>query len=141
MKKDPSQDYSFYIIGWSAILFVLGTVVLNVLFDIKLTQILPPCILHKVTGWYCLGCGGTRAAAALMRGDIVQSLFYHPIVIYMAVVGGWFMISQTIERLTKGKVAIGMHFRLIYIWIGVGLAVINCVWKNAVLLLTGEALM
>ena len=141
MKKDPSQDYNFYIIGWGAILFTLGTVVLNVLFDMKLTQILPACVLHKYTGLYCLGCGGTRAAAALMRGDIVQSLYYHPIVIYMAIVGGWFMISQTIERLSKGKIAIAMHFRLIYIWIGVGLAIINCIWKNSVLLITGEALM
>jgi hypothetical protein len=34
MKKDPSQDYNFYIIGWGAILFTLGTVILNVFFDI-----------------------------------------------------------------------------------------------------------
>ena len=78
---------------------------------------------------------------ALVRGDVLKSLFYHPIVVYAAVVGGWFMISQTIERMSKGKIQIAMHFRIIYLWIGVALAVLNCIWKNAVLLIAGEALM
>ena len=141
MKKDPSQDSNFYILGWCCIALAIGVVVLNDLFDIKLANLIPPCIFHKVTGLYCLGCGGTRAVFALVRGNVIKSLFYHPFVVYTALVGGWFMISQTIERVTKGKVQIAMHFRMIYIWIGVALAVINFLWKNGWLIFTGEALM
>ena len=141
MKKDPSQDSNFYILGWCCIALAIGVVVLNDLFDIKLANLIPPCIFHKVTGFYCLGCGGTRAVFALVRGNVIKSLFYHPFVVYTALVGGWFMISQTIERVTKGKVQIAMHFRMIYIWIGVALAVINFLWKNGWLIFTGEALM
>ena len=32
------------------------------------------CPFHAVTGWYCPGCGGTRALGALLRGDAVAAL-------------------------------------------------------------------
>ena len=32
------------------------------------------CPIHAVTGWYCPGCGGTRAVGALLRGDLVGAL-------------------------------------------------------------------
>ena len=32
------------------------------------------CPIHAVTGWYCPGCGGTRAVGALLRGDVVAAL-------------------------------------------------------------------
>ncbi len=43
--------------------------------------------------------------------------FYHPIVVYTAVFFGWFMLSQTIEKASRGRFAIGMHYRDIYLWI------------------------
>ena len=144
MKKDASQDNNFYILGWCCIGLAIGIVVLNDVFHIQLANLMPPCLFHKITGLYCLGCGGTRAVFALVRGDIIKSLFYHPMVPYAAIVGGWFMISQTIDRLLGHKfpsIDFAMHFRLVYIWIGVGLAVLNCLWKNGVLFITGVALM
>ena len=144
MKKDASQDNNFYILGWCCIGLAIGIVVLNDVFHIQLANLMPPCLFHKITGLYCLGCGGTRAVFALVRGNIIKSLFYHPMVPYAAIVGGWFMISQTIDRLLRHKfpsIDFAMHFRLVYIWIGVGLAVLNCLWKNGVLFITGVALM
>lgn len=144
MKKDASQDNNFYILGWCCIGLAIGIVVLNDVFHMQLANLMPPCLFHKITGLYCLGCGGTRAVFALVRGDIIKSLFYHPMVPYVAIVGGWFMISQTIDRLLRHKfpsIDFAMHFRLVYLWIGVGLAVLNCLWKNGVLIITGVALM
>ena len=37
---------------------------------------LVPCVFHAVTGLYCPGCGGTRAAAVLFQGEILRSFFY-----------------------------------------------------------------
>ena len=32
------------------------------------------CPFHAVTGWYCPGCGGTRALGALLHGDLAGAL-------------------------------------------------------------------
>ena len=77
----------------------------------------------------------------LLQGRVLKSLYYHPIVVYTAVFGSWFMSSQTIQRLSKGKIAIGMHYRDIYLWIALGLVLANCLIKNLVLAVTGYAMM
>ncbi|WP_082351870.1 DUF2752 domain-containing protein [Xanthomonas oryzae] len=33
----------------------------------------PPCIFHALTGFYCAGCGMTRALHALAHGDLVTA--------------------------------------------------------------------
>lgn len=44
----------------------------------------PPCVFLRLTGLYCPGCGGTRAFIALLRGQFLRSLIYHPVVLYGA---------------------------------------------------------
>ena len=104
------------------------------LLKIPLNHILLPCIFHKLTGLYCPGCGGTRAVVFLLHGDFLHSLVYHPFVPYAFVLCTWFMISQTIERLSKGRLRIGMHFREVFLWIALAIIIINFIVKNAALL-------
>lgn len=33
----------------------------------------PICVFHKLTGLHCPGCGGTRAAYALVEGDLTKA--------------------------------------------------------------------
>jgi hypothetical protein len=42
------------------------------------------CPLRLCTGTYCPGCGGSRAAAELVRGDIVGAWQQHPYVVLLA---------------------------------------------------------
>ena len=100
------------------------------LLKIPLNHILLPCIFHKLTGLYCPGCGGTRAVAFLLHGDFLHSLVYHPFVPYAFVLCTWFMISQTIERLSKGRLHIGMHFREAFLWIALAIIIINFIVKK-----------
>ena len=71
-----------------------------------------------------------------MKGQLLESFYLHPFVPYIAIVGGWFMISQTIERLSRGKIKIALNFRMVYVWIALALIFINVIYKNIVLLLT-----
>ena len=62
-----------------------------------------PCLFRSLTGLYCPGCGGTRALRFLLKGDVMKSLWYHPLVGYMAAVmaaefGGW-----VIRRWRRGR--------------------------------------
>lgn len=42
-----------------------------------------PCLFHFLTGFYCPGCGGTRAVRLLLEGNLAGSFCYHPFVLYM----------------------------------------------------------
>ncbi|MFT4247818.1 MAG: DUF2752 domain-containing protein [Pseudomonas sp.] len=33
----------------------------------------PPCVFHALTGYYCAGCGITRALHALVHGDVATA--------------------------------------------------------------------
>ena len=37
-------------------------------------RFLPRCLFHAATGWHCPGCGNTRAAQAVLRGDVAEAL-------------------------------------------------------------------
>ncbi|MBQ8040800.1 MAG: DUF2752 domain-containing protein, partial [Lachnospiraceae bacterium] len=117
MKKEPEQDNFFYMMGWACMGIILIYLFFKIVLKIDLIRFMPLCTFYKTTGFYCPGCGGTRAVFALFRGDILKSLFYHPVVPYGAIVGVWFMITQTMERLSRGKWKVAMHFRMIYVYI------------------------
>ena len=73
------------------------------------------CYMYRMTGYYCPGCGGTRACIAFLHGHFLRSLLYHPVVPYTAVVYLVFMVSHSIELLSKGNFAIGLRYRDNYI--------------------------
>lgn len=94
---------------------------------------LVPCVFHAVTGLYCPGCGGTRAAEVLVQGEFLRSFLYHPIVIYTAGLYVWFMVSHTVEYLLGHRVRIGLKYRNWYLYAALVIVVINLAVKNVVL--------
>lgn len=51
----------------------------------------PACPFRVMTGWWCPGCGMTRAVHHLLRGDIVQALRFNLFValVLAGVAAGW----------------------------------------------------
>jgi len=53
----------------------------------------PPCSFLAVTGYYCIGCGLTRALHALAHGDVVAAFSMNPLAMLMLAVAplviGW----------------------------------------------------
>ena len=95
-----------------------------------------PCLFHELTGFYCPGCGGTRAALALAAGHPVLSFLYHPLVPYCALVALVFAVSYAIYWKTKDP-----RFRLYlsdaYVHVGLGIIVVNFLVKNYLLAAKG----
>ena len=80
MKKDTSQDIYLYIIGWVGIGLSIIYLFLKYALHVDLIDFAGPCVLNMLTGFYCPGCGGTRAMFALAKGDILKSFVYQPFV-------------------------------------------------------------
>lgn len=43
----------------------------------------PPCMVHKLTGLYCPGCGAGRASYSLLHGQFYQAFRYNPLLIIL----------------------------------------------------------
>lgn len=133
MKTDKKTDTVCYLIGWCLIGIIILYYILSESTGIGFLHFHYPCLFHAWTGYYCPGCGGTRAVYALLQGKFFRSFVYHPLVPCTAVLGGWFMVSQTLERLSRRKWRIGMHFRDWYLWAALVLITVNFIVKNMAL--------
>lgn len=64
---------------------IVGVVVLFAFAGMILQRmdIIPnmPCIVHDIFRIYCPGCGGTRAIFALLKGNVVESIYSNPAIV------------------------------------------------------------
>ena len=99
----------------------------TIIWKIKKGQM--PCVFQELTGLYCPGCGGTSAVKALLKGDVITSILYHPLILYVVFVAVLFAFSYLIYAKTKNP-KFRLHFDNKYAYIGIGIIVINFVIKN-----------
>ncbi|MGN8773207.1 DUF2752 domain-containing protein [Candidatus Weimeria sp. HCP3S3_B5] len=111
------------------------------------------CIFHEVTGLYCPGCGGTRALRFLLHGHPLLSLWYHPLVIYGVFLIIYYCIRAVTALIAKENSSSGSGGAVVRaialldrkqklhrdapLWGALVLLVINCILKNAILLIAG----
>jgi len=88
-----------------------------------------PCVFATYLQMYCPGCGGTRAVEALLHGHILESVWYHPIVLYTVFVFGGFMLTQGLERLGVRYVR-GWKYHDWHLYGAVIVLVCNFLFKN-----------
>ena len=103
-----------------------------------------PCLFRSLTGLYCPGCGGTRAVRYLLQGEIGRSLWYHPLVGYMAVVivlesGAWAVRTWGRKKGRDGTVRFLGHYEM-EVYVGIGIATVNWAVKNLALFWWGAEL-
>ncbi len=131
-KKEKTLEEQLYLIG--LIFLVFGSIAIFIYLKIFLPNIKPiPCMMLEIFGLYCPGCGGTRAVDALLHGQILLSLWYHPLVIYTIVVFGGFMLTHTMEKLHVLHVA-GWKFHDWHMYAALIIAIGNWIIKNILLI-------
>ena len=119
----------FYYVGLGiGILGMMGTAIISYL-NISVLDLIPKCPLYEKTGYYCPGCGGTRAMIAISNGRILESLYYHPFVTYMLICYIVYETSYVLNIITHGKVR-GLYFCPLYFYIRIGIVIVQCLIKN-----------
>ena len=114
-----------YILGWTAIFIGFVMIVLMNVVQFDFLELVPPCGFRFMTGFYCPGCGGTRAVRALLQGKILLSFLYHPFVLYCVTIAGVFMMTNTLQLLGKNRWKIGLKYRHGYLYGGVAVIIVN----------------
>uniref|UniRef100_UPI004056F5A2 DUF2752 domain-containing protein n=1 Tax=Acetatifactor sp. TaxID=1872090 RepID=UPI004056F5A2 len=132
MNRSKSVEDELYIIGlWGIALGGIGIV----LYFAVIRDFLPPasCVFLKMFGLYCPGCGGTRAVEALLHGRILESLWYHPVVLYTVIVFGGFMLTNTLRRIPNSPVK-GWKFHVWHLYGALVIIFLNWILKNILLI-------
>ena len=71
------------IIALLGIVFI-GVVLVLYFYNPSTSSFYPLCLFHSLTGLHCAGCGGLRAAHALLHGNVAESFAYNPLLIMVA---------------------------------------------------------
>jgi len=87
----------------------------------------PGCLMHRVTGLHCPGCGMTRAAYATLHGDLPRAFRMNPVGMVLLPVGmmalaleglGWVRNRPPPFRLNPGvKGAWALAWLMISFWV------------------------
>lgn len=146
MKTDTEKNGTFhtvedglYMAGWCIfVLAVMITIIKRIYFpDFQASAYMRPCMFHSLTGYFCPGCGGTRATEALFQGHFLVSAADYPLLMYTVIMYIIFMVTQTIEKLSAGAFHIGLKWRNSYLWIACIILAVQCVGKNLFYMITG----
>lgn len=121
-------------------LFILGNVFLVLCFIVGCSIVvfdLPigakgDCVFHRLTGLYCMGCGGTRSLLAYIHGHFITSMKYNVFTTYGLTLFLVFMGSHYARVLTRGRIK-GLHFKMRYIVIGILLLLGQFILRNIML--------
>lgn len=89
-----------------------------------------PCPVYALTGLYCPGCGGQRAVRAMLHGDLLLSLYYHPLILPAALYLAVYLLSQALNRLSRGKIP-ALCYKSWHLYVLSGLLVLQWIVKNA----------
>ena len=82
-----------------------------------------PCMFHQITGFYCSGCGSSRALRSALHLDFYQALRYNAVFTlalpFFAVYFGSLSISYI--RFGKDRISGKISMKIIYIFVAVAL--------------------
>ncbi len=134
--KEYTIEAALFKAGIIGLLIMAALILLDIYFPAQMGRIKLPCMFNVMTGYYCPGCGGTRAFKAVLSGNIIKSFVYNPTVVYGIGVYVWFMCSHVLAGITKGKVR-GLKYRHIYLWLLLIILVVNCLVRNYLLMKFG----
>ncbi len=135
MRDYKKEETALFYTGWALVALCCCIFGLFQIMPPSFLNLFPSCVIRRIFGIYCPGCGGTRAIAAFLRGDFLTSCLCHPLVPYTALIGGWFLASQTVERLSRHRINIGMRYRDGYLWASLAILIANFLVKNLLLAL------
>jgi hypothetical protein len=98
-KKPDPRKYPVLLRG--VLLAATGLLYLKVW--LPLTHIYIPCIFHELTGWYCPGCGITRAILSLLSLDFVQAFRYNSLIFALIPLYAAYLIAKKKQMKTIGN--------------------------------------
>jgi hypothetical protein len=98
----------------------IGAAVYVAAIDPSSTGAYPVCAFRSVTGWWCPGCGLTRAMHHLLHGNVGRALGYNALVVPVAVLLVLAWIAWLMDA--GGRRQAWVHRAVMPAWLGLAIA-------------------
>ena len=121
-----------WIIGIILFTLLIGVGIVDRLEPGFFGQAGPSCFVRRYMGMYCTGCGATRGVLAILHGHFLQSLYFNMVVMYVVVFYGIYVLRGALYFISKGKYKY-MKFHTAYVYVGLGIVVVQAIVKNVAL--------
>jgi len=125
--QENKKDCTYICVFIATILIIFLATIYIIYFD-KIIKI-PECVVFKNLGIYCPGCGATRAVYSLYNGDILKSIYYNPIIIYILIILFLYLITEGICKITKKGNKFIINDVSVYVYFGLVILLINWLIK------------
>ncbi len=89
-----------------------------------------PCMFHQITGFYCSGCGASRALRSILHFDFYQALRYNAIFTLCLPLFTVYFTSLSFSYIRFGKDRISEKISMKIIYIFVAAALIYGILRN-----------
>ena len=89
-----------------------------------------PCTLHFFTGYYCPGCGASRALRALLHLDFYQALRYNALFTVCAPFVGIYTAVFVCRYIRFGKIPVKRKLPLWPLWVLCAVAIVYGILRN-----------
>lgn len=131
LREMDSEYLLLYRICLVLLPFMIVVTILFIFYGNKVTNTGAQCQFQKLTGLYCIGCGGTRAFNYLVHLHLIKSFIFNPFVPYSYFAYFLYIINSFLFRHNKKCIEKLSPFVLIYI--GLGIILITFAVRNALL--------
>lgn len=133
-KRHPEQIIEeWYLVGKIALVLLVAAAVLFWWKGEVIISREHGCVFRDTVGFYCAGCGATRALYYLLHGHLWKSFIYNPFVIYVLAVYVAFMTNTFLYMHTE-KIGFKKFPIVGLIYIGVGVLIGQCIIRNILFL-------
>lgn len=130
IKRYPEQIIEeWYVVGKIALVIFVAAFILMWWKGDELISREGGCIYRELVGFYCPGCGGTRAFYYMAHGNLWKSFLCNPFVLYMVGVYLVFMVN-TFLYMHTAKLGFRKMPIVGLIYIGIGIMIGQCILRN-----------
>ena len=89
-----------------------------------------PCMFHQITGFYCSGCGSSRALRSILHLDFYQALRYNAIFTLCVPLFAVYFGALGISYIRFGKDKISGKISMFTVWIIIAAAILYGILRN-----------
>lgn len=89
-----------------------------------------PCMFHQITGFYCSGCGASRALRSVLHFDFYQALRYNAIFTVCLPLLAAYFGALLFSYIRFGKDRISEKIPMKLVWIFIAAAILYGVLRN-----------